>query len=269
MDNRQRVIVDVEVTEPNLHEEGQVAGQMLERTQLRLGVVAATVAGDTAYGYGAAVRRIWGAGVTPHVPALSQGQWNAAGIFGKEDFRYDREADELICPAGKRLHKRTEHARNRQSEYAARVTDCRGCVLKPHCTRTRYRVAHRHWDQDYLDRAAALRETAGYRLSQRCRKRIEHLYAEAKEQLGLRRARRRGRHPADLGETLLPHRRRRCVPGLAGHGARRQPDGPPPRGEHSGHHLPIDHLPRPSCQKNNLHDAPVNRAQPVPPEPPA
>jgi uncharacterized protein YqfA (UPF0365 family) len=53
-------------------------------------------------------------------------------------------------------------------------------------------VAHRHGDPDYLDRAEALRDTVGYRISQRCRKRIEHLFAEAKEQMGLRRARRRG-----------------------------------------------------------------------------
>jgi hypothetical protein len=84
------------------------------------------------------------------------------------------------------------HARNRQTEYAARVQDCRACPLKAQCTRARHRVAHRHWDQDYLDRAQVARATPGYRWSQRCRKRIEHLFAEAKEQMGLRRARRRG-----------------------------------------------------------------------------
>lgn len=192
MDNAQRVIVDVEVTEPNLHGEGQVAGEMVERSWLRLGIEAQSVGGDKAYGYGAAVRRLCEAGVEPHAPAPVTGQWNAQGIFGKEDFVYDREPDELICPAGKRLRQRTVHARNRQTEYAARVVDCRDCPLKPQCTRARYRVAHRHWDQDYLDQAAAARHTLGYRLSQRCRKRIEHLFAEAKEQMGLRRARRRG-----------------------------------------------------------------------------
>jgi len=104
----------------------------------------------------------------------------------------DRERDQLICPAGKRLRKRTVHARNRQTEYAARLTDCRDCPLQAQCTRARYRVAHRHWDQDYLDQAEAARSTPGYRWSQHCRKRIEHLFAEAKEQMGLRRARRRG-----------------------------------------------------------------------------
>ena len=135
------------------------------------------------------------------MPSPIKGQWNAEGIFGKADFGYDRERDELICPAGKRLHKRTEHARNRQTEYAARRKDCRVCPLKARCTRARYRVVHRHWDQDYLDRAEQWRRTPGYRLSQRCRKRIEHLFGEAKEFMGLRRARRRGR--ANVTEQCL------------------------------------------------------------------
>ena len=192
MDNAHRVIVEVEVTEPNLHTEGQIAGELLERSRLRLGLDPQTLGGDKAYGYGAAVRRLCEAGVIPHAPAPTQGQWNVQGIFGKDQFVYDREHDQLICPAGKRLHKRTVHARNRQTEYAARVNDCRACPLKAQCTRARYRVAHRHWEQDYLDRAQLARATAGYRWSQRCRKRIEQLFAEAKEQMGLRRARRRG-----------------------------------------------------------------------------
>ena len=192
MDNAHRVIVEVEVTEPNLHTEAQTAGELVERSRLRLGLDPQTLGGDKAYGYGAAVRRLCEAGVTPHAPAPTQGQWNVQGIFGKDQFVYDREHDQLICPAGKRLHKRTVHARNRQTEYAARVNDCRACPLKAQCTRARYRVAHRHWDQDYLDRAQLARVTPGYRWSQRCRKRIEHLFAEAKEQMGLRRARRRG-----------------------------------------------------------------------------
>ncbi len=192
MDNAHRVIVEVEVTEPNLHTEGQIAGELVERSRLRLGLDPQTLGGDKAYGYGAAVRRLCEAGVTPHAPAPTQGQWNVQGIFGKDQFAYDREHDQLICPAGKRLRPRTRHARNRQTEYAARVQDCRVCPLKAQCTRARSRVAHRHWDQEYLDRAQVARATPGYRWSQHCRKRIEHLFAEAKEQMGLRRARRRG-----------------------------------------------------------------------------
>jgi hypothetical protein len=53
-------------------------------------------------------------------------------------------------------------------------------------------VAHRHSDQDYLDQTQAARQTREWTISQRFRKFIEHLFAEAKELMGLRRARRRG-----------------------------------------------------------------------------
>ncbi len=167
MDNAGRIILDVEVTEPNLHQEGQVAGEMIERCRFRLGITPETLAGDKAYGYGPAVRRICEAGVKPHVAQPIKMPWNSKGIFTKADFTYDRQNDELICPAGHRLHKRTEHAHNRQIEYAASVKACRTCDLKSRCTRTRYRVTHRHWDQDYLDYADRLRQTPGYRISQK------------------------------------------------------------------------------------------------------
>lgn len=192
MDNAQRVIVAVEVTEPNLHREGQVAGELIERSRQRLGIEPQSVGGDMAYGYGAAVRRLHEAGVAVHAPAPTQGQHSTHGIFGKEHFAYDRERDQLICPAGQRLRRRTAHARNRQIEYAGSVAVCGACALKSQCTRADHRVVHRHWDQDDLDRAAVARQTPGYAWSQRQRKRIEHLFAEAKEQMGLRRARRRG-----------------------------------------------------------------------------
>ena len=202
MDNCSRIILDVEVTEPNLHQEGQVAGEMVERVRFRIGLTPETLAGEKAYGYGPAVRRICEAGVKPHVAQPIKTPWNSQGIFSKNEFTYDRERNELICPAGNRLHKRTDHPHNRQSEYAASVKDCRRCALKEQCTGTRYRVTHRHWDQDYLDYAEAQRQTPKYRISQRCRKKIESLFGEAKEQMGLRRARRRG-HEAVTEQCLM------------------------------------------------------------------
>jgi IS5 family transposase len=193
MDNRQRVILDVEITEPNLRQEGQAAGQMVARSRFALGLTPQTVGADKGYGYGAAVSALVAADITPHVGAPQFKPWRAQGIFPAEAFAYDAATDQMICPAGHRLVKRTEHVHKRMTEYAARVRVCRDCPLKPQCTRTRYRVVHRHWDREALALAAAARQTDGYRVSQRCRKRIEHLFAEAKEQMGLRRARRRGR----------------------------------------------------------------------------
>ncbi len=201
MDNKSGIILDVEVTEPNLHEEGQCAAEMLERSRFRLGILPETVGGDKAYGTGPAARALVEAGVDPHVSRSEQGPRNTRGIFGKESFTYDAERDEFICPGGARMRRRSEHGHSRQTEYAAQVKDCSACQLKPQCTRARFRSVQRHWDSEYLERAAALRETEGYRISQRCRKRIEHRFGEGKEQMGLRRARRRGH--ANVREQCL------------------------------------------------------------------
>jgi len=192
MDNSSRVILDVEVTEPNLRQEGQVAGEMLQRSQFAYGIRAKTLGGDKGYGAGAAVRAICEAGVAPHVGLANQKGPHLKGIYPQDCFSYDKGRDEYICPAGKRLWRRTEHKRNRQVEYVSSKADCQRCARKYLCTRAPCRVIHRHLDKEFLDYAARLRKTEGYRISQRCRKKVEMLFGEAKEFMGLRRARRRG-----------------------------------------------------------------------------
>lgn len=202
MDNSSRIILDAEVTEPNLNQEGQVAGVMVERSRFAYGITPETLGGDKAYGSGTAVRRICNAGVEPHVSKPEHRGKQVEDVFDKDQFEYDEENDRLRCPAGNYLKRRTTHKRNRQIEYVASKTDCSECPLKAQCTHAPNRVVHRHLDKDYLDYAAELRKTDGYRASQRCRKKIEMLFGEAKEFMGLSRARRRG-HRNVLDQCLL------------------------------------------------------------------
>jgi len=76
-------------------------------------------------------------------------------------------------------------------------------ITKAKCTRARYRTTHWHLDQDYIDYAASLRSTLAYKISQKCRKNIEHLFGEAKVRMGLRRAQRRGRN--QVSEQCFKH----------------------------------------------------------------
>jgi transposase len=195
MDNRKRVILDVEITEPNLHQEGQAAAIMVQRSRFRLGLEPQTLGADKAYAYGAAAAALVETGVAVHAPLPKQSGQHAQskGIFGPERFIYHAQADEMICPAGKSMKARTWHEHNQMMEYAASKVECRSCPLKEQCTRAASRVVHRHIHQPALDLLAQWRLTHNYRISLSCRKRIEHLFAEAKEQMGLRRARLRGK----------------------------------------------------------------------------
>ncbi len=180
-----------------------------------------TLGADKAYGYGAAAAALVNTGVTVHAPLLKENHHHvhSQGIFGPERFTYDAQADVMICPAGKTMRARTWHKHNQMMEYGASKVDCRQCPFKQQCTRAPSRVVHRYIHQAALDRLAQWRQSPAYAISLRCRKRIEHLFAEAKEQMGLRRARLRGK--ANVLEqclmTALAQNLKRMVKALESH----------------------------------------------------
>ena len=73
--------------------------------------------------------------------------------------------------------------------YRARRKDCNVCTKRQECTRDRARSIGYHIYEELINKAKQLNETREYRISQRMRKRIEELFGEAKEFMGLRRAR--------------------------------------------------------------------------------
>jgi len=140
--------------------------------------------------------RIWGEGVTPHIPIMDTWSQNDKGIFPITKFSFDAEHNEYICPQGKRLKYLGIHKRSRQFVWPvcraygtgrrASVKDCKVCPLKGKCTRGRARSLSRHIYEDYLKHAREQTKIPFYRISQRMRKLIEGLFGEAKEYMGLR-----------------------------------------------------------------------------------
>jgi len=72
--------------------------------------------------------------------------------------------------------------------YRARKKDCAVCPRKAECTRDTARSVSYHIHEDSIQQARQFNQTRAYRISQRMRKRIEELFGEAKELMGLRRA---------------------------------------------------------------------------------
>jgi len=69
------------------------------------------------------------------------GKWRKQGRttrthFAREDFLYNEETDEYVCPNGKILRLQTKHAvstGNVYRRYCAQEHDCRGCPLRENC----------------------------------------------------------------------------------------------------------------------------------------
>jgi len=191
MDNEHRVILDVEVTSPSGTEEVVSSVDMVKRSKFRYDFNTEDVGADSAYSRGEAVSGFMEAGIKIYAPPMRNVPDSGKGIFGKEKF-IESEEGCLICPNGKRLNKVNDKSKPRLLKYSSTKKKCYGCPLKEQCTKGAYRTVSLHIDQEAMDWAEHLRQSNGYAISQKMRKRIEHLFGEAKEQMGLRRARRRG-----------------------------------------------------------------------------
>ena len=191
MDNENRVILDVEVTSPSGTEEVVASVDMVKRSIFRYDFSTEDIGADSAYSRGEAVSGFMEAGIKIYAPPMRNVPDSGKGIFGKEKFIKSEEGC-LICPNGKILNKVNDKSKPRLLKYSSTIKKCNGCSLKEQCTKGAYRTVSLHIDQEALDWAENLRQSKGYGISHKMRKRIEHLFGEAKEQMGLRRARRRG-----------------------------------------------------------------------------
>ncbi len=103
-------------------------GHQLEPTSLRTTEFAAAITPATEQAAGATA---YSAGYGPLISATT---WKA-GRFSGKDFALQPDGT-LCCPAGKRLHpteQRIEHDGSRRVLYAARIGDCRACLLREQC----------------------------------------------------------------------------------------------------------------------------------------
>jgi transposase len=198
------IIVDVEATRAIRQGEVEAAKIMIDRTEERFGLRPERLAGDTAYGAGANLDWLVNdAKIAPHIPVIDKSK-REDGTFSREDFKFDKERNVYICPAGKVLTTTGKLATDGETlYYRPRVRDCRGCPLKPQCCpKAPVRRIPRSIYEPARDVARALAKTEAFEQSRRDRKRIEMLFAHLKRILRLDRLRLRGPSGAQFEFTL-------------------------------------------------------------------
>ncbi|MGC2101610.1 MAG: transposase [Candidatus Sulfotelmatobacter sp.] len=79
--------------------------------------------------------------------------------------------------------------RNRASNYIGTRKKCGPCALRPQCTSAAFRGLVIHQNEPARQRARELVNTPEFAKAQRQRKKVEALFAELKNQIGLRRLR--------------------------------------------------------------------------------
>ena len=194
IDVKAGVIMDVEASRAIRQAEVGAEQTMIERTEQCFDIKPAWLAGDTAYGSGANLNWLVNdKDIAPHIPVIDKSK-REDGTFSREDFRFDKERNIYICPAGKTLTTTGKLVNDEETLlYLSRTRDCRSCLLKARCCpKTPFRRIQRSLYEEARDVARALAKTEAFEQSRRERKRVEMLFAHLKRILRLGRLRLRG-----------------------------------------------------------------------------
>ena len=132
IDIRFAIIVDVEATPARTYDEVAAAKKMIVRTEKRIGLKPSYLAADTAYGTGKFLAWTIGQSITPHITVKDQSE-RTDGTFSRSDFKFDKERNVYICPAGKLLKTTGRILSDNTLRYYASTYDCRPCPLKAKC----------------------------------------------------------------------------------------------------------------------------------------
>ena len=189
VDNPSCVIVGVQATAARMSQETVAAKEMIARFAEWQGCDPESVGADTTYGNGEFLQWLMERGITPYMHTRENGPRKESLLYGPERFTYLPESNRYLCPAGQQLNYGGHNARNRTHVYIGTRKRFGGCAQKTQCTRSPLKYLAIHVHEPARQRARDLVNTPAFVHAQRQRKKVEALFAELKNQIGLRRLR--------------------------------------------------------------------------------
>ena len=188
IDNESCVIVGVQATAARLSQESAAARDMIDRYQERHGRLPKGVAADNTYGNGELLRWLDDRGITPYI-RVKESPMGKSDLYGIEKFTYLPEENCYVCPEGKQLKYVGINRLNRTHLYYSTPKRCRECSQKEQCTRGKYRMIAIHVCEAARQKAYAVAKTPQFAEALRKRRKVEALFSELKNQIGLRKLR--------------------------------------------------------------------------------
>jgi len=147
------------------------------------------VTADTTYGNGEFLQWLLERDITPYVRTRDSIHRKNSPFYGPERFTYQPESNSYLCSAGQPLNYGGRSARNRTYTYIGTRKRCGACSQKPQCTSGQYKYLAIHMYEPARQRARDLANTPAFASAQRERKKVEAMFAELKNVIGLRRLR--------------------------------------------------------------------------------
>ena len=189
VDNASCVIVGVQGTAARMSQETVAAEDMLTRFAQWQGRGPTSIAADATYGNGEFLQWLMERDITPYMRTRDSIHRKNSPFYSPEQFTYQPESNSYLCPAGQQLNYGGRSARNRTYIYIGTRKRCGPCSQRPQCTSAAFRCLAIHMHEPARQRARELVNTPEFANAQRQRKKVEALFAELKNQIGLRRLR--------------------------------------------------------------------------------
>lgn len=190
VDNQSCVILGVQATAARMSQESAAAREMITQSAARRGCFPKSLSADTAYGSGELLAWLEERGIASYIPVREYAAPRDT-LYGIEKFTYNAETNSYQCPGGEALKYVGIKKANRSHIYRARPTKCGECLQKAQCTTGRYRQLVVHINESARQRARERTKGPAFAFAQRQRRKVEALFAELKNQIGLRRVRMR------------------------------------------------------------------------------
>jgi transposase len=154
VDTKHKLIVEQQVT--NQVVDMGLLTQTAEPAKEVLGVETIDVVADKGYFKIEDIESCEKAGMVPYVPRPQRGPSVKAGLFRKDEFSYDADKDNYICPAGQRLHPYSFSLLRglKKINYVNKLA-CDDCKIRARCTGGKFRTVSRLENEVVLDRMQA------------------------------------------------------------------------------------------------------------------
>src|SRR5216117_4036182 len=189
VDNHSCVIVGVQATAARMSQETVAAEDMIARFAEWQGREPVSVVADATYGNGEFLQWLMEREITPYMRTRDSALRKNNPLYGPERFTYLPESNSYRCPAGQQLNFVGLNVRNRTHAYIGSRKRCGACPQKAQCTTGQYKYLAIHIHEPARQRARELANTPAFARSQRERRKVEAIFAELKNQIGLRRLR--------------------------------------------------------------------------------
>jgi transposase len=211
VDTKHKLIVEQQVT--NQVVDMGLLTQTAEPAKEVLGVETIAAVADKGYFKIEDIEACEKAGIVSYVPRPQRGPSVRAGLFRKDEFRYDAATDRYVCPAGQRLHPYSSSLLRdlKKTNYVNKLA-CDDCAIRSRCTGGKFRAVSRLENEAVLDRMQARLAARGDVLDRR-RETVEHPFGSIKQWMnqGAFLMRRLDRVRAEFSLTALAYNLRRVL----------------------------------------------------------